>query len=1253
MEDLRQEYVLVQAWKKAHDYVRTNNWYGDVLDLALSNVRLPSTIKSIEHELQNTHNLKSQQARLVLAPKSTPWEVSAKGWQPKKNEKQRLRPLAHVSIRDQVIATAFLMCIADKLETSQGNPEWDFATCRRKGMVSYGHRLLTDQVDDRLHYRWGNAVYYRGYFQDYKSFINRPYQVIEEVFSSSQDWVIVSADLSQFYDRVRPSQLYAKTVKLLNGEATKEFLDAFKGFFYWNWHQDDVDDALKYAQNAEPLIIEGFDKLALPQGLAASGFFANLFLVDFDKAVVGSIGKSIGRSWQIVDYCRYVDDLRLVLRLSSETPVDQIQKEITQALQGIATISAPGVLLNERKTSLLSGRNASSRIVVLAESMKAIQTRVSGTIDLAGGRETLAMLEGLFAHEPEESPATEETKDKDPFFNAFHDVKDETIARFSANRFRKTYRLTRSLAPSEVPKHMEPYALTQETLDKRAAYFAQRLIWRWLKDPSNIRLLRVSLDLFPNPEAAKRIISLLKPHLEGKSRKDKRKVVEYCAAEVFKSAASEIGMRVDQSQRPDAANPMEVQKIVSELAKYVIEGRERFPWYVIQQALLLLAVTGDNVDISCKANSPPEWKHYLLLHQTLRGLFPFGAPEQAVQFIAVASNFSSDRGIYMENIAKAIQACSNNNFDKNMFFRILIAEDQDLASQIWHAMDTNEKTKWCSIFASCELISDNALPDNKNDLPISVKTYSVAQVAQSSMNPFRQEYLALRFLEKLLTSENFLNHGVLTPWDVSISANWTELLQNSGKFIDSEFTIKPNNIPAGFPVPSYDLPEWINTKDRWRYQYGQLLRALIIGNLDYTCNGTNDKDKSLSGFYRHYSSHWYRRRYGLYNGRSGLGPDWLPVSGWLVSLLSRLLAWPGFNLGDDETELGRQLEKKTVLKAVRKRIRDLRELYGKASDTLVIPIEFGMNSFQNSGPTKLGNGRFLRVAIVQTVLPTVEMIKNDMVHPSHHLKKELRQHLSATMATVHSMLLLRESHRPMDGRLDLLVLPELAVGVEDVTPVLIPFIQQHRCIIFAGLTYHQPFGLASPSFVNSALWLLPIENSTGGLQVIRVEQGKAHLAPEEREFQRYGLKGWRPCQFVLLLKESGVKDKRPWAITGSICYDATDLSLASDLKNRTDTWVVAAKNRDVGLFDSMIGSLHYHMYQHVILCNSGEFGGSTVQAPFYDRHQRTITHHHGNDQVAISFFELDLDTYKRARRTKSNKKRGELKSPPAAYKRHG
>jgi len=47
-----------------------------------------------------------------------------------------------------------------------------------------------------------------------------------------------------------------------------------------------------------------------------------------------------------------------------------------------------------------------------------------------------------------------------------------------------------------------------------------------------------------------------------------------------------------------------------------------------------------------------------------------------------------------------------------------------------------------------------------------------------------------------------------------------------------------------------------------------------------------------------------------------------------------------------------------------------------------------------------------------------------------------------------------------------------------------------------------------------------------------------------------------------------------WSMSGAICYDSTDLSLAADLRDRTDMFEVPALNRDVGTLNNMAASLH-------------------------------------------------------------------------------
>jgi hypothetical protein len=74
------------------------------------------------------------------------------------------------------------------------------------------------------------------------------------------------------------------------------------------------------------------------------------------------------------------------------------------------------------------------------------------------------------------------------------------------------------------------------------------------------------------------------------------------------------------------------------------------------------------------------------------------------------------------------------------------------------------------------------------------------------------------------------------------------------------------------------------------------------------------------------------------------------------------------------------------------------------------------------------------------------------------------------------------------------------------------------------------------------------------------------------------------------------------------------------------------------------------MYQPIILANTGQFGGSTAQAPFKEHHQRYIAHTHGTNQAAVSIFDIDLTTFKSPSNSKPMK---EKKSAPAGFTGRG
>jgi hypothetical protein len=221
------------------------------------------------------------------------------------------------------------------------------------------------------------------------------------------------------------------------------------------------------------------------------------------------------------------------------------------------------------------------------------------------------------------------------------------------------------------------------------------------------------------------------------------------------------------------------------------------------------------------------------------------------------------------------------------------------------------------------------------------------------------------------------------------------------------------------------------------------------------------------------------------------------------------------------------------------------------------------------------------------------------------------------------MLDLRETHKGQEGRLDWLILPELSVHPRDVRTHLVPFARAHKTIILAGLTYEAL--LTGQPLVNSALWVIPVMSASYGLQVLTRRQGKFHLAPDEEKLNATGVlvQGFRPCQWLIDYVWSGNTEDAPLKLTASVCYDATDLRLAADLRGHSDVLAIPALNKDVGTFDQMALALHYHMFQMVIVANNGLYGGSNAYAPYKEPYLRQIFHLHGQPQASVAFLEID------------------------------
>lgn len=612
IEDLRLDYVLIQAWKKTAAYLRSFAWYVDTLELDYESLRLPDFISEIQERLNEPYNWESKPIMLVPAPKNQRWVYSDGEWKPRRGEKinEKMRPLAYVNIQDQVVATAIMLCLADRVETAMGDPRIPIRNAdNRKKVLAYGHRLFCDKGErNQLHHRWGNSKIYRQYYQDYRAFLERPKTVAESLNMNGKsgqyddqqyEIAIVQSDISKFYDNVKPEFLWGRLCKFKSNSDENEFFDLAKRVFNWRWDKSNQKrmNTLSGIQG-----IATADSVALPQGLVAAGFFANIALSDFDTMLKKHIGRELlGTSIYLEDACYYVDDIRLVLRIPKGLSEDIVKTKVVDWIQGLLNDYADGLPISIEKTEVtVEGRDKRFLIKQSSEADR-IQHQVSGVFDMQHGIEIIVAIEGFLKNQQKNSAdSNKDGRVESGLLVGIPDMEDETAARFAAGKFRRTFRSLRPLLVDDelymdgFPKQL---VITKQQLDERARLFAALLIEEWIKNPGNVRLLRIALDFYPDKEFLESVLTVLreawsKPANRGVA---KREVRLYCLTELFRAGATETGMVEEDECLPGNLSIAEYHEVLIDEATRIVDeyietnyNRARFPCYLMQQVLFYL-----------------------------------------------------------------------------------------------------------------------------------------------------------------------------------------------------------------------------------------------------------------------------------------------------------------------------------------------------------------------------------------------------------------------------------------------------------------------------------------------------------------------------------------------------------------------------------------------------------------------------------------------------------------------------------------
>jgi len=1238
------DVILINAWKKSQQYIRSISWYVDYLDLDRSAVELEERINKLKKDLKNKEYT-PKALDLIPAPKANKWLFHSDPnsafeqniWRPedffKENKPskilQPLRPLAQVCIDDQTLFTALMMLMASKVETMQGDPSLSYENAHNCNLVNYGNRLHCTYIDSVAKYSWGNSNVYSKFFKDYQQFLNRPkFFGRKAVRLKKDDEQIfeVQLDFSKFYDSIDRAKLVVKIKNIITSITLEKkvdptinyILNQFKG---WKWT---ADSKKLYKETCSNEVVPELKVgKGIPQGLVAGGFFANIYMLDFDYFISNLIGHSLDDDGDIIliDACRYVDDLRIILKVkksynNEDVILDIINKKLRPIIDEMSLHFQP----NKTKIKIFN-----HKVDAVSTKLSDIQDKVSGPLTMSELDEQLGHLEGLVELSDNLIyDVNDNTKDNlnslEKIDRTFIDLRKDSLLRFSANKIHTLLSQKRHLIAQEVNVNGDPIPGSWDYLQER---MARKLLAKWATDPSLVLLLKKSLEMFPHASLLNPVLNNLNDLMALEKPKDLVCLAEYCLCEILRHSATEIHSK-NKWAFPAHSDVVGYFDILSNFVLNMFKDKKKIGSHLQEQILFYCLVINDS---PLKIES--ENKTFDLITQIINGFRNINDKMIGYDYltaIILANQFSKNQAKVIRSINCFLEDLSNQENSskisrKNSYLssvvteksimslcKAILIEDYDLFESIYLS-GKKQQLNW--VHKIKDIIKYLSLESNIG-FRGSLKVYNnieipLLSVLRSEHNPFVHENAILKLIDSIFNklSDNELK----LPIDISRCnvkcSDWEGILR-----LEDSCSLSINL--AFYEMSDFHLhqaPEWVTDIHKPFYYLGMFIRSCLLGKIDWSYT---PKLENKNNGYKGITTNLLKRQVGLINTPETFGGYMSCITGWLSSLIFYLLQWPGLDIKCDELNLKKGFVFSELGTIVSKRIVEQRKNYCHLAD---IPAYVEKVNLDWSNDKKE-----MTIIMVQSLLPKVEDFEhygpelNDVRYRAKH-----RRHIAAVAELIlHNIAAMdsKNDNPKLKGKVDIIVWPELSISKEDID-ILQRLCDKTGAMVFSGMVFDHIVN--GKDFNNAALWLIP-NKSGSGRRFIKRYQGKWNMTISEKGL----ITPWRPYQLFIELIHPLFPTKEGFKLTGSICYDATDIKLNADLKDKSHAYIISAMNKDISTFDNMVNALFYHMYQYVILVNSGEFGGSVAKAPYKESYDRLITHVHGVNQVSLSFFEMNM-----------------------------
>ncbi|WP_333494208.1 MULTISPECIES: RNA-directed DNA polymerase [Acinetobacter] len=926
---------------------------------------------------------------------------------------------------------------------------------------------------------------------------------------------IIELDIEKFFDQVNKKLLVQKIVSLVDDENSNILIKILKNFILWNWSEEST---LNFHEKSYGLDIPQ----GLPQGLVASGFLSNIYLLDFDEKLSQKIGKSLNDTGLVfLDYCRYVDDMRIVIRKSKNIENHVVLEEILTFFN--KSLSELNLNLNNNKSKIDIFRGTSGNI---SKKLNSLNKKLSGPIPFEDIEDQLGHLEALLN--------LTRVNEKDSFVTKknwlqqidkhYFDLREDTVKRFSANKICRVLSEVRHFTSQEVDESGKIIPGDWDFVQER---IARRFIALWSEDPSQTLLLKKGIELFPSPQLINPIIFEMRKLLENDNSVLKS-IGMYCSSEVFRHVSTVIHNK-DELAFPAHSDIGNFFEILQSFAAEIVIGfnsSNKF-CFLRKQAEFLLLVRSDSTLEDKGSNILCDF-----IFKLCNGFRTISYEELNANDIASAILFSKSLNVDNLKLYRGISTLFEKIYNDNLLngeglfndvFNIIVFQNIYLAKEIYYYSKEFNFRFIRSDFVKriIDLYNFNITPisGSLNDIK---GRQSILRIIKRPDNPFANEIMILRVLKEILESDELKKNIPKNKFfDFKTTMVEFDYYSTPPKYVALELNLD-FKMDIRFKVGNPSFIYYNADSDLITlHKIATFLRSCIIGEEDWTLNkNILLNNKLYSGIKYSYA----RRQLGVLTTPEILLGEGAQISNWLTDLLSKMLQLNYFVKIGKDYNWPNKLSLNIVLQLVVQRLHYLKEYYCQLSETpaLIEQIELDWPK----------DKRNLSIAMVQSKMPRLSDLKKyDLYLDNSNYRPQHRKHLTRVCKLVIEQIKAQKVYEPFEredpkhNNIDILIWPELAVHKDDLD-VLINLSRKTKSIIYAGLCYLDQPGIDGPN--NCAIWIVPSKHGSNKIEIKRLQGKKNMMALES------SIKPWRPYQFFLELIHPAFPNEKGFMITGSL-----------------------------------------------------------------------------------------------------------------------